>query len=151
MKIQKIVQSTAILILAIGLNACGDMDRTSEDQTTQVSEIIEDGEQLNNTPWVGSYEGTFPCADCPGIEVKIELNEDMSYIKTETYLESETPNTIEEQGTFQWKEVKDIVVLESPSGQKFQYLVEKGRLIALQEDGIRVTGELADQYILWKK
>ena len=150
-RFQKIIQISAFLFLCLSLSACGDMDRTSEEKKANVTEIIEEGEQMNNAPWVGTYEGTLPCADCAGIEVKLELNEDMSYTKTQRYLETETPNKVEEEGTFQWKEVNNIVILEDPSGQQHQYIVESDRLIALKEDGTKVTGEMSDKYILYRK
>ena len=36
---------------------------------------------------VGEFSGKVPCADCPGIETKLTLNEDGSFLLDETYLE----------------------------------------------------------------
>ena len=36
---------------------------------------------------VGEFSGKVPCADCPGIEMKLTLNEDGSFLLDETYLE----------------------------------------------------------------
>ena len=36
---------------------------------------------------VGEFSGKLPCADCPGIETKLTLNEDGSFLLDETYLE----------------------------------------------------------------
>ena len=36
---------------------------------------------------VGEFSGKLPCADCPGIETKLTLNEDGSFLLDETYLQ----------------------------------------------------------------
>ena len=39
-----------------------------------------------NSNWAGEYEGVFPCADCEGIKVELDLNPDKTYELSEEYL-----------------------------------------------------------------
>lgn len=58
----------------------------------------------------GIWEGVIPCASCPGIEVFINLDDDGTYTRTQTYLE-------EEDGVFQdsgdWFMTDNVIVLAS--------------------------------------
>ena len=80
---------------------------------------------------VGEFSGKLPCADCPGIETKLTLNEDGSFLLDETYLEKKDGqfNTkgsyeVSEDGTFVNLKVKDkliVFLIEDDAA----YLVEK--------------------------
>ena|SRR5690554_8196743 len=40
----------------------------------------------NSLDWQGTYSGVLPCADCSGMETQLTLNEDHTYVLTDTYL-----------------------------------------------------------------
>ena len=42
----------------------------------------------------GTYEGTLPCADCPGLQTLITFNSDGTFYMEATYLESNVETTI---------------------------------------------------------
>ncbi|WP_216934094.1 MULTISPECIES: copper resistance protein NlpE [unclassified Acinetobacter] len=51
--------------------------------------------------WAGDYEGVFPCADCEGIKVELDLNPDKTYELKEEYLGSKGGNNeTETKGSF---------------------------------------------------
>ena len=83
--------------------------------------------------WAGSYEGVTPCADCPGIELRLTLMADDRYELTTRYLERQVmPETV--QGRFRWSADGGSIALdEAGYGQRFR--VGEGRLLQLNQDG----------------
>eukprot|EP01133_Synstelium_polycarpum_P010467 gene10467-12187_t len=61
--------------------------------------------------WDGTYKGTVPCADCPGIETIITLNKDQSYSMETKYLEKGKKVSVE-NGTFNWDKTGSKITLE---------------------------------------
>jgi copper homeostasis protein (lipoprotein) len=105
----------------------------------------------NSVDWSGSYEGVLPCADCPGIETEIVLSKDMQFSKKTKYL-GKTGETQEVSGTFLWNEAGNQVILNIPGGNPAQefYLVGENKIIMLDIQGNRISGDLANRYVLGK-
>lgn len=60
----------------------------------------------------GTFEGTIPCADCPGIETKLTLNEqDKSYTIESNYLEKKD-GKFSDKGTFEVSEDGTFITLK---------------------------------------
>lgn len=59
----------------------------TEDQDAPVPDV-----PVAETPleWAGYYDGTLPCADCPGIETTLWIYSDGSYVLQEKYLDRDT-------------------------------------------------------------
>lgn len=96
---------------------------------------------------IGTYSGTLPCADCPGILFTLTLKKDFRYERTRYYLESE-PDTFEIEGKFTYKD--SIITLES-TAEKIafnQMKFSKGQLIILNKDGKEIKSKLANYYRL---
>lgn len=104
----------------------------------------------NSTKYEGTYTGTMPCADCTGIDTEITIN-DGKYIIKRTYLGTENmeQNMFVESGSYTWS--KDTKILTFDNDPEQQYLVRNNTLVALDQDGKEVTGDLASLYILKKK
>lgn len=100
----------------------------------------------NSVDWAGSYQGTLPCADCPGIQTMLTLQEDGGYTLRTTYLER-GDSVYTESGNFAWDENGGKITLDTDD-RKFQ--VGENRLFALDMEGNRITGKLADHYVLQK-
>lgn len=96
--------------------------------------------------WAGTYKGIVPCADCEGIETTIILYEDLSYSISRRYLHKEE-RTFKEEGTFFWNEAGSTIQLSTDDGQ---YFVGENTLFHLDEEGNRITGDLAEHYMLKK-
>src|SRR5690606_6915109 len=101
----------------------------------------------NALDWGGTYKGTLPCADCIGIETTITIHDDLTYSLSRIYLQKEN-GAFEETGTFSWDQSGSTIKLSGDGGQ---YFVGENSLFLLNEEGNRITGELADHYILKKK
>lgn len=96
--------------------------------------------------WVGRYYGVLPCASCEGIETTLILQEDGSYLLTETYKQRQ-PFTEKTDGRFTWRKPQEIFQLDKAGGERL-YQIGNGQIWALDADGKQVEGELANLYIL---
>jgi uncharacterized lipoprotein NlpE involved in copper resistance len=99
--------------------------------------------------WQGTYRGTVPCADCEGIETSITLNHDLTYTVKTKYL-GKDEKVFEQRGTFAWNEAGSAIVLDDASGDPNRYLVGENALFQLDGEGNRITGDLAEKYVLRK-
>jgi len=99
--------------------------------------------------WPGSYAGVLPCADCEGIETSITIRSDQTYAVRTRYLGTDDAGRTRE-GTFAWNEAGSAITLEGISSGPSRYLVGENKLIQLDLAGNRITGELADRYVLRK-
>lgn len=87
----------------------------------------------NAVDWAGTYEGTTPCADCPGIATRLTLQADGRFALTTQYLERQVaPQTV--RGSFSWNAAGTTVTLEGEGGGQ-QFRVGEGRLLLLDRDG----------------
>lgn len=116
---------------------------------TQSPQFLGDN-SATSLDWEGFYTGVVPCADCPGIRTSIALNRDETYTLTMTYLGGEENNTFTEKGSFEWNAQGSSITLEGIENGASQYLVGENRLFQLDMEGNRITGNLADHYILEK-
>ena len=70
---------------------------TKTDSIASVAPVTDDGHNAQNSlDWAGTYEGTLPCADCPGIKTTITLKDDNTYTISEEYLERKQKQKIKE-------------------------------------------------------
>jgi heat shock protein HslJ len=102
--------------------------------------------------WAGTYSGLLPCADCEGIQTVITLTKDLTYrIRTKYMGRKDAP--VEKSGLFNWnKDGSQIELLGYKAGtMPVYYLVGEDKLIQLDMQGNRITGKLADNYILKKE
>lgn len=103
----------------------------------------------NALDWNGVYQGVIPCADCEGIKTRLTLMKSGEFSRTTTYLgKEETGRT--ESGTFQWNDAGSVVTLDLGDGQTQRYQVGENQLFHLDLEGNRITGDLAENYILVK-
>lgn len=136
----------SVVLLATMISCGGKTKQSSDQEETGMEQVI-----TAETSHVGAYTGTLPCADCPGIETDLTLNEDGTYTLLSEYLEKEPNNVFEESGVYSVLD-NDLIELTAPStGDKIYYkLVEKGVAVSDAYGNIN-EGELAENYILIKK
>lgn len=151
------MKRTLLILSAAGLlSACGGNGRKQAAATDQAAsapaEVTLQAPDMHTAEtsldYLGTYEGTLPGADCPGIRTTIVLAADGSYTLHMEYLERDT--AYDEKGSF---EVKGNLLTLTPSdgGQPGYYKVEENRLRHLDGDRQPITGELAEHYVLQKK
>lgn len=147
--------------LVLSFTACKNTNKKQDDSSMDNSENTENVMKENENPdaahnsensldWAGTYEGVIPCADCPGIEMKVTLNQDNTYKMSMDYMERDTKST--SKGDFEWNDEGSKITLFPEDGDaSIQFQVGENRLYQLDANGNRVEGELADNYILEKK
>lgn len=96
--------------------------------------------------WAGLYEGTLPCADCPGIRTRLTLQQDNTYQLQSQYLDRQ-PSPQTAQGRFTWLQDGVTIQLDA-AGANQRYLVGENRLTMLYQDGSRPTGPMSQKYVL---
>ncbi|WP_262249168.1 copper resistance protein NlpE N-terminal domain-containing protein [Parapedobacter soli] len=141
MEIRKTIKIAGSAMLVVATIAACQTTKTASNESADTAH-----NSRNSVDWAGTYQGTLPCADCPGIRYAITLNEDNTYSLKTRYLEK-GDSTFTESGTFAWDDNGGKITL-ADRGEKFQ--VGENQLFHLDMEGNRITGNLADHYILKK-
>ncbi|MDD3628365.1 MAG: copper resistance protein NlpE [Candidatus Humimicrobiaceae bacterium] len=84
----------------------------------------------------GTFEGTLPCADCPGIQTLITFNSDGTFYMEETYLERSVEPVITEG---KWVLNGDIITCTA-GDYRFEYKLISEDEIKWAPDGEEITG-----------
>lgn len=100
--------------------------------------------------FAGTYKGTLPCADCAGIETEIEISSDQSFVRKTRYLGKNGQTVFEEKGTYKWNDAGNTIIFNEVKDAPDQYFVGENVLIQLDLSGNRITGSLAEMYVLKK-
>ncbi len=87
--------------------AGADTTATSEHNSTETKDTEHTSQ--NSVDWAGTYKGVIPCADCPGIETTVVLNDDLTFKYTGVYQERDSK--IEDAGKFMWHDNGSVVHL----------------------------------------
>lgn len=123
-------------------------EMTMESEQTTIPKTIGDS-SANSLDWNGTYEGMTPCASCEGIKTTLTLNQDSSFIMSTQYI-GKSEEVLEVKGTFKWNDAGNIISLDGIKDAPNQFLVGENMLFQLDMEGNRITGDLADKYILAK-
>ena len=141
-----------LLASALVLASCGGASRRQAAGTTETAEAGTEMVDMHNAEnalaYHGTYKGTLPAADCPGIVTTLTLSADGRYALHMEYLERDV--AFDEQGAFE-VEGNLLVLTPDDGGQGGCYKVEENRLRMLDGDRKPITGELADHYVLQKE
>lgn len=147
----KAIYSLAFLALTVLSTGCKKEEKTVVDETTAITDTLPPADthnSQNSLDWAGTYNGTIPCADCPGIKTVLKLNNDNSYALTTQYIDKQKdPATV--TGTFIWDDTGSIIILDK-KGNNTRYKVQEGSISMLDLEGNAIGGELSAHYILKK-
>lgn len=142
----------AILILAaaFALVSCGgNAQKKSAGAETQnaVAAAPDMHNAETSLDYQGTYKGTFPAADGPGIEVTLKLRHDGTYEQHLKYIDRDAE--FDEKGAYTVRE--NLLTLTPADGEQREYYkVEENRLRRLDADKQPIKGALADHYVLLK-
>ena len=138
----------AALVLASGGGASRRQAAGTTETAEAGTEMVDMHNAENALDYHGTYKGTLPAADCPGIVTTLTLSADGRYALHMEYLERDV--AFDEQGAFE-VEGNLLVLTPDDGGQGGCYKVEENRLRMLDGDRKPITGELADHYVLQKE
>jgi len=142
-----------MVIAAIGfLYSCGgNTQKVQEEKATVEQPAAKTADEHNaktSLDYKGTYKGEIPAADASGIIVSVSLS-DSTYVKTMKYV-GKGDKTFEDKGKYSWNAEGNTITLHGLKGEPDKYFVGENTLTMLDMDGNKITGDLADKYILKK-
>ena len=147
-----ILLSTFAAIALVGCNNSPQHhgEQVNSNDTVATQQFKDEHTAQNSLDWIGTYEGTLPCADCEGIKTTIVLNEDYTFSSREEYLKS--PNLlVEVNGNFVWDNSGFKVSLKDNKDYSRSFKVVENAILHLDTEGNEISGALSEQYRLIKK
>lgn len=149
---KKVLMMIAVagLLASCGGNAQKEQEsKASVDEFSEIAKNVKDEHNAKNSlDYKGTYKGEIPAADASGIIVSVTLS-DSTYVKTMKYV-GKGDKTFEDKGKYSWNSEGNIVTLHGVKGEPDKYFVGENTLTMLDMEGNKITGELADKYILKK-
>jgi len=146
----RLLELSAIALLLV--TSCNSNDKKQEaidaEALDQTEEVVDMHTSQNALDWAGTYTGILPCADCEGIEKTITLLDDQSFFGKDIYL-GKKDGDFDRRGYFKWDENGQVILLSDDNNTS--YFVGENTLTQLDESGNKITGELADLYVLKKQ
>ena len=142
------MKSVLLILLVILIVSCNSTSNGIASTDSAYKTVVPQTPVIN----AENYVGTLPCADCEGIDVSLQLNKDSGYIMNSVYKGSRidsSNNSFKDTGTWSMKG-NDTLYL-SNSNHSMKYIKTDTALIQLDGDGNRITGPLANMFILHKK
>lgn len=145
-----------IVFSVLGLSMLNCQNPKAENPPPAPTEIVAPANRVIKTPtatnslnYLGTYKGTLPCDDCPGIETTLELTEDFNYTLT-SKRKASSAKPAEVRGVFRWNDDETAIILENITGGPNQYLVGDKSLTQLDRSGRKLSGAGTSNYILKK-
>lgn len=149
-----------VMALTFVFGACNEATKQIQNAVNQgvqsVQTIVETtGEKALNlieNQWItGTYEGTLPCASCPGVETKLTLSNDNSFTLVSNYLESKTSEETT-QGKYYTDLTNKVIILEDSQAKIVGKLqIKDQQLQYLTPEGTQLEATVAPHYVLKKK
>ena len=151
---KKSVMMMAIAAMALTVACTG--KKTPDNVDNQDSTSLVDSSaaiaSIDLTTIAGTYEGTLPAADGPGIKTIVTLNADSTYQITQNYLGRKKDVLDAASGVFKVLEGKVLMLVRPSSGEHTFYKVKDDNNIVLTDSlGNEPEGETAKFYVLTKK
>ena len=132
---KKIILAAGAAAVALLLGSCNTAKKT---QTAAGDTIL--------LALSGTYTGTLPCADCPGIEARVDLKSDMTYTLQTRYI-GRSDSVYASAGKFTWDAAAKTVTFDNPLLGKS---LADGNALNVLVDGKKKEGANAENYILAK-
>ncbi|GHV71832.1 hypothetical protein AGMMS49928_25590 [Spirochaetia bacterium] len=136
------MKKTILLITAVAVSLWGIAACTSTGKAIDAAH-----NSRNSVDWPGVYRGVIPGADS-AINVEITLGEDGTYTLSYQYIDK-SDEVFTSSGTFTWDDAGSVITLDVKDMPPY-YQVGENRLIQLDMAGKKISGDLADMYILKK-
>ena len=127
------IQRLFLPLLALALVACQG-DSATDSPAPQTAEpaqppVVDMHTSRIALDWTGSYEGLLACADCPGLHVRLTLQDDGRFEMSTRRLARGAEPTLA-TGSFDWEPGDNVIRFETKQGQQ-RYAVGEGRLLRM--------------------
>ena len=140
---------------AVALTASCNGKKTAQadaaNDSTSVADTTAAGENVDMAAVAGTYEGTLPAADCPGIKTVLTINADSTYEIKQDYIDRKDGHD-EASGVLQVLNGNVLMLVRPSSGEHTFYKVKDSKSIVMTDSlGNEAEGEMAKLYVLTKK
>lgn len=148
-----------LIVLTVGalavLSSCTEKkttaNATDKDSTSVVDTTATDDNYVDLAAVSGTYEGTLPAADCPGIKTVLTIKADSTYQLQQDYIDKKNGHD-EASGVFKVLDGKRLILVRPSSGEQTYYKVKDNNSIVMTDSlGVEPEGETAKLYVLKKK
>lgn len=148
-----------LIVLTVGalavLSSCTEKkttaNATGKDSTSVVDTTATDDNYVDLATVSGTYEGTLPAADCPGIKTVLTIKADSTYQLQQDYIDKKNGHD-EASGVFKVLDGKVLMLVRPSSGEQTYYKVKDNNSIVMTDSlGVEPEGETAKLYVLKKK
>lgn len=147
---KKTMMIAAVAMMAMTMACTGNKTTESEANNDSVS-TVDTAAALDLTATAGTYEGTLPAADCPGIKTVLTINADSTYQLSQNYLERKDGHD-EASGVYQVVNGNVLMLVRPSSGEHTYYKVKDAQSLVMTDSlGNEPEGEMAPLYVLKKK
>jgi len=144
-----------ILLLSFGLwlFSCTGKPSSSELSSQNLPKVKQDAfsPPTQNHPWAGTYFGQLPFKEGDGIETRIHLKEDSTFVFHTEYHGRNDALEEEFTGKIVWEKSAietRLTLVGKIGGYPSQYLMQDSLLIQLDSKGQIIEGPLAERYWL---
>ena len=143
-----------ILFLSLGLLlfSCSSKNSSSEISSQNLpEESLEASSSSENHPWAGTYFGQLPFKEGEGIETRILLSEDSTFVFHTEYHGRNDALEEEFTGKVVWEKSASetrLTLVGKIGGYPSQYLMQDSLLIQPDSKGQKIDGPLAKRYWL---
>ena len=141
----------AAVALTTSCNGKKTVSADADHDSTSVADTTVAGENVDLTTVAGTYEGTLPAADCPGIKTVLTINADSTYELKQDYIERKDGHD-EASGVLQVLNGNVLMLVRPSSSEHTFYKVKDSKSIVMTDSlGNEAEGEMAKLYVLTKK
>lgn len=121
------------------------------DSTNVAGYTASEDDNLDLASIAGTYEGTFPAADGPGIKTMLTIKADSTYQLEQDYIDKRDGHD-EASGVFKVLDGNVLMLVRPSSGEHTFYKVKDANSIVMTDSvGNEPEGEIAKFYVLKKK
>lgn len=141
----------AAVALTTSCNGKKTVSADADHDSTSVADTTVAGENVDLAAVAGTYEGTLPAADCPGIKTVLTINADSTYELKQDYIERKDGHD-EASGVLQVLNGNVLMFVRPSSGEHTFYKVKDSKSVVMTDSlGNEAEGEMAKLYVLTKK
>ena len=141
----------AAVALTTSCNGKKTVSADADHDSTSVADTTVAGENVDLTTVAGTYEGTLPAADCPGIKTVLTINADSTYELKQDYIDRKDGHD-EASGVLQVIDGNVLMLVRPSSGEHTFYKVKDSKSVVMTDSlGNEAEGEMAKLYVLTKK
>ena len=143
------ISSLAILVSCTGKKTTP--NAADNGSANVVDTTASNKDNVDLTSVAGTYEGTLPAADCPGIKTVLTINADSTYLLKQDYIDKKDGHD-EASGIFKVLDGKVLMLVRPSTGEQTFYKVKDANSIIMTDSmGVEPEGETAKLYVLKKK